>query len=129
VPEFDQHFVVSAVLQGKPTELPVIDAKLEESHSHRKGTQPISANAGCMFKNPAAIPAGKLIDELGLKGRAHGAAIVSDVHGNFITNNGGARARDVLDLIADIKQTALQERGIAMETEVQIIGEEEPMGM
>ena len=53
----------------------------------------------------------------------------SDVHGNFITNNGGAQARDVLDLMADIKHAALTERGIAMETEVQIIGEEEPMGL
>jgi UDP-N-acetylmuramate--L-alanine ligase/UDP-N-acetylenolpyruvoylglucosamine reductase len=129
VPELDQHFAVSAVLQGKPAEIAEIDVKLEESHAHRKGTQPISANAGCMFKNPGAIPAGKLVDELGLKGRVHGSAEISDVHGNFITNNGGAKARDVLDLIADIKQMALQERGIAMETEVQIIGEDEPLPM
>jgi UDP-N-acetylmuramate--alanine ligase len=129
VPEFDQHFVVSAVLQGKPADVAVIDAKLEESHTHRKETQPISANAGCMFKNPTTVPAGKLVDELGLKGRSHGAAEISTVHGNFITNMGGAKARDVLDLMTDIKQMALQERGITMETEVQIIGEEEPMGM
>ena len=129
VPELDQHFAVSAVLQGKPADLAEIDAKLEESHSHRKGSQPISANAGCMFKNPNTIPAGKLVDELGLKGRVNGAAVVSDVHGNFITNTGGAKARDVLDLISDIKQMALQERGITMETEVQIIGEEEPIGL
>ena len=82
-----------------------------------------------MFKNPGVIPAGKLVDELGLKGRVHGSAEISDVHGNFITNNGGAKARDVLDLIADIKHMALQERGIAMETEVQIIGEDEPLPM
>jgi UDP-N-acetylenolpyruvoylglucosamine reductase len=129
VPELDQHFAVSAVLEGKPADLAEIDAKLEESHTHRKESQPVSANAGCMFKNPGAIPAGKLVDELGLKGRAHGTAVVSDVHGNFITNMGGATAREVLDLITDIKQAALQERGIAMETEVQIIGEDEPMGL
>lgn len=129
VPELEQHFAVSAVLQGKPAELAEIDAKLEASHHHRKSSQPISANAGCMFKNPTAIPAGKLVDELGLKGRSHGAAVISDVHGNFFTNMGGAKARDVLDLMNDVKQTALQERGITMENEVQIIGEEEPLAM
>jgi UDP-N-acetylmuramate--L-alanine ligase/UDP-N-acetylenolpyruvoylglucosamine reductase len=129
VPELEQHFAVSAVLQGKPAEMPDIDAKLEASHKHRRETQPISANAGCMFKNPAQIPAGKLVDELGLKGRSHGAAVISEIHGNFFTNTGGAKARDVLDLMNDVKQAALQERGIVMENEVQIIGEEEPMGL
>ena len=129
VPELDQHYAVSAVLQGKPAELSDIDAKLEASHTHRKESQPVGASAGCIFKNPGPTPAGKLVDELGLKGRERGAAFVSDRHGNFILNRGGAQARDVLDLIADIKQNALQERGITLETEVQIIGEAEPMGL
>lgn len=129
VPELDQHFAVSAVLQGRSADLDEIDAKLEASHTHRRESQPIGASAGCIFKNPGPTPAGKLVDELGLKGRQRSGALVSDIHGNFILNAGGARARDVLDLIADIKQAALTERGITLETEVQIIGEEEPMGM
>lgn len=129
VPELEQHFAVSAVLQGRPADVAEIDAKMESSHKHRRETQPISANAGCMFKNPSVIPAGKLVDELGLKGRTHGAAVISEIHGNFFTNTGGASARDVLDLMNDVKQTALQERGIVMENEVQIIGEEEPLAM
>jgi UDP-N-acetylmuramate--alanine ligase len=127
VPELDQHFAVSAVLQGKPGPLAEIDEKLAASHRKRRESQPIGASAGCIFKNPGETPAGKLVDELGLKLTARGGAAVSKEHGNFILNTGGAKARDVLDLIGDIKQKALEERGIALENEVQIIGEEEPL--
>jgi UDP-N-acetylenolpyruvoylglucosamine reductase len=77
-----------------------------------------------MFKNPAAIPAGKLIDELGLKGARVGGAVVSAEHGNFVVNDGSATARDVLKLIAILQQRAKQERGIELQTEVEIIGED-----
>lgn len=129
VPEFDHHYAVSAVLQGRKAGAAEIDAKMEESHAHRRETQPVGASAGCIFKNPGPTPAGMLVDQLGFKGKSRGPAIVSDVHGNFILNDGGARARDVLDLIGDIKQAALQERGIRLETEVQIIGEDQPLGL
>ncbi|MFZ4766182.1 MAG: UDP-N-acetylmuramate--L-alanine ligase, partial [Roseimicrobium sp.] len=129
VPELEHHFAVSAVLQGRPAEAAQIDAKLEESHHHRRASQPIGASAGCIFKNPGPTPAGKLVDELGLKGAHRSGAIVSDVHANFILNTGGAKARDVLDLISDIKQSALAERGITLETEVQILGEEDALSL
>jgi UDP-N-acetylmuramate--alanine ligase len=129
VPEFDQHYAVSAVLQGRKTNLQEINAKMNESHEHRKESQPVGASAGCIFKNPREVPAGMLVEQLNFKCRMRHAAIVSDVHGNFILNSGGARARDVLDLISDIQQAALQERGITLETEVQIIGEDLPLGM
>ena len=77
----------------------------------RKTTQPIAASAGCIFKNPALdTPAGKLVDSLGLKNANVGAARVSEVHGNFIVNDGGASADDVLALIAKIQKTALLQR-------------------
>ncbi len=129
VPEFDHHYAIGAVLQGRRADTLEIDAKMNESHRHRSESQPVGASAGCIFKNPREMPAGMLVEQLHFKGRSRNAAIVSAVHGNFILNSGGAKARDVLDLIADIKQAALQERGITMETEVQIIGEEQTMGM
>ncbi len=129
VPELDQHYAVSAVLQGRTADLAEIDAKMEASHAKRRESQPIGASAGCIFKNPGPTPAGKLVDELGLKKTGRGAAFVSEEHGNFILNDGGASARDVLDLIHDIKQSALTERGITLETEVQILGEDEPLGL
>jgi len=86
-------------------------------------SQPAAPSAGCIFKNPPTIPAGKLIDELGLKGTRVGGAAVSDVHGNFIVNQGNATAQDVLNLIDVIKQRAKAARGIDLETEVQILGD------
>jgi UDP-N-acetylenolpyruvoylglucosamine reductase len=81
-----------------------------------------ASSAGCIFKNPGPCPAGKLVDELGLKNLHVGNARVSDVHGNFIVNDGGATADEVLELIAKIKATAREKRGIELETEVQIVG-------
>jgi UDP-N-acetylenolpyruvoylglucosamine reductase len=76
-----------------------------------------------MFKNPAQISAGKLIDELGLKGTRVGGACVSAEHGNFIVNDGTATARDVLELVEVIRSRAHAERGVELEMEVEIIGE------
>ncbi len=61
------------------------------------------------------------MDELGLKGRRVGKAAVSAVHGNFIVNEGGATAREVLDLVAEIKEVAQRERGVQLEMEVKVI--------
>jgi len=124
VPELDHHYAVSAVLQGHMTPLEEIDAKMDASHTKRRTSQPVGASAGCIFKNPGTTPAGMLVDELGLKTTGRGAAIVSEAHGNFIINSGGASASDVLNLIGDIQAKALGERGITLETEVQIIGED-----
>jgi UDP-N-acetylenolpyruvoylglucosamine reductase len=60
---------------------------------------------------------------LGLKGTRVGGAFVSAEHGNFIVNDGTATARDILELIEIIRERARKERGIEMETEVEIIGE------
>ena len=59
-----------------------------------------------------------------MKNCAVGDARVSEVHGNFIVNEGGATAIEVLELIEQIQATARRERGIELETEVQIVGEE-----
>jgi UDP-N-acetylmuramate--L-alanine ligase/UDP-N-acetylenolpyruvoylglucosamine reductase len=68
------------------------------------------------------ISAGRLIEELGLKSQTVGKARVSDIHGNFIVNDGGATAKEVLTLIEEIQNTAWKEKGIRLETEVQIVG-------
>lgn len=126
VPEFMEHICVSATFRGVPSPLVEIDEKLAQSAEKRKTTQPIAASAGCIFKNPAACPAGKLIHELNLKGTRVGGAVISEVHGNFIVNDGGATARDVLEIIAIVQRTAREQRGIEIETEVQITGDDSP---
>ena len=91
----------------------------------RGSTQTVSyPNAGSIFKNPPEISAGKLIEELGLKGCQVGGARISDVHGNYIVNVGKASARDVLALIALAQKKAMEERSIPLEPEIKIIGED-----
>ena len=122
-PLFKTHIALGAVLHGTPAAKEVIQERANQYNAKRWETQPAQPSAGCIFKNPKTVPAGKLIDELGLKGTKHGGAMVSTVHGNFIVNEGHATAKDVLELIEIIKQTAKAQRGIDLETEVEIIGE------
>ena len=123
VPSLDNNYAVSAVFRGTPSVAHEIARLLDESQEKRRTTQPAAKSAGCIFKNPASVPAGKLVDELGLKNLSVGHARVSDVHGNFIINEGDATAAEVLELIEKIRNAARTERGIELETEVQIVGE------
>jgi UDP-N-acetylmuramate--alanine ligase len=116
--------ILSAVLKARAGDPQLINSRLREFEQKRWSSQPAAPSAGCIFKNPSTIPAGKLIDELGLKGLRFGKARVSDEHGNFIINEGGATASDVLHLIAMIKDRVRKERGIELETEVIIRGDE-----
>ncbi len=121
---FQTHLALGCVFHGVPAPREAIEAKLNEFNRKRWEAQPAKPSAGCTFKNPATIPAGKLVDELGLKGAHVGGARVSQEHGNFIVNDGRATAADVLRLIEVIRQHARAERGIELETEVEIIGED-----
>ena len=122
VPTLHQNYALAATLRGALTNSREIDARIADSQRKRRETQPIGASAGCIFKNPAQTPAGRLIQELGFKNFTVGRARVSEVHGNFIVNDGGATAEEVLTLIEEIKAAAARERGINLETEVQIVG-------
>lgn len=120
---FKHHIALGAVLRGRLGPAEEIAEKMSAWSQKRRTSQPAAPSAGCIFKNPITIPAGKLIDELGLKGMRVGGAMVSEVHGNFIVNDGGATARDVLELIELIQRRAKEARGIDLETEVEIVGE------
>ena len=117
-----ENFALSAVMKGTPSTREDIDRLIETSVAKRRESQPVAASAGCIFKNPGPIPAGRLIEELGFKNFSVGRARVSDVHGNFIVNDGGATAEEVLTLIGEIKAAAERSHGIKLETEVQIVG-------
>jgi UDP-N-acetylenolpyruvoylglucosamine reductase len=120
---FRSLLALSAVLEGRAGVREEIERKMNEFSRKRWSSQPAAPSAGCMFKNPVTVPAGKLIEELGLKGTRVGGAVVSVEHGNFLINDGTATARDVLELIELIRQRAHIVRGIDLETEVEIIGE------
>jgi UDP-N-acetylenolpyruvoylglucosamine reductase len=123
-PFFKTHIALGAALRGQPGERAAIEQRMNECSQKRWSSQPKAPSAGCAFKNPVSIPAGKLVEELGLKNTRVGGARVSLEHGNFIVTEAGAKARDVLELMALIQQRALAERGIELHTEVQIIGED-----
>ncbi|MEM9081330.1 MAG: UDP-N-acetylmuramate--L-alanine ligase [Verrucomicrobiota bacterium] len=129
VPEFRRNYGLRAVFKGEANaSAEGIQELLDESRHKRKTTQPREASAGCIFKNPKEVEvgAGQLVDELGLKGTAVGVSVVSQEHGNFIVNpKGKASASEVLELIGTIQAEAKAERGVELETEVQILGEDE----
>lgn len=116
------HVALAATFKCKTAPREEIEVRMKSFAEKRWKSQPASPSAGCIFKNPAAIPAGKLIDELKLKGARVGGAAVSAEHGNFIVNDGKATARDVLQLIEILREKAKEERGIELQTEVEIIG-------
>jgi UDP-N-acetylmuramate dehydrogenase len=85
----------------------------------RRSSQPLGQkSAGCIFKNPPGGSAGRMIDELGLKGHSVGDARVSDRHANFFVNAGHASAKDMLALIADVRERVRKAYGVTLENEV-----------
>ena len=106
---------------GDPERLRQTAARLKKA---KAASQPLAlASAGCVFKNPRAdLPAGKLIDSLGLKGERIGGCAVSPVHANFIVNDQGGTADDVIKLIARIRERAWAERGVELVMEVESWG-------
>ena len=120
-----QGIIVGAFLKLKGAPRDEIRSRMDLSLNHRRKTQPLHLpNAGCIFKNPSGDSAGRLIDELRLKGHRVGDAEVSDKHANFIVNRGRATAADVLSLIHEIRQRVKEEKGIEMDLEVMIVGED-----
>jgi UDP-N-acetylmuramate dehydrogenase len=85
----------------------------------RRASQPLGQkSAGCIFKNPPGASAGRMIDELGLKGLSVGDARVSDRHANFFVNAGKASAAEMLALISDVRERVQRVYGVTLENEV-----------
>lgn len=92
--------------------------------ARRKATQPIGEwSCGSVFTNPPGDHAARLIDSAGLKGFRIGGARVSEMHANFIVNDGSASATDIEQLIAHVRQTVEQVHGVQLRPEVRIVGE------
>jgi len=97
--------------------------RIRDLLARRVASQPLGQpNAGSVFRNPEGGYAAQLIEACGLKGTRVGAAEVSRKHANFIVNLGGATARDIETLIGQVQARVLQERGVALMTEVRIVG-------
>ena len=122
-PVLRENIALGAVLRGQPDEPDAVRARMETFRKRRTSSQPHNRSAGCMFKNPAEKPAGQLVDECGLKGHSVGGASVSELHGNFIINDGYATATDVITLIELVRERVREKKGINLQIEVQIVGE------
>jgi len=98
----------------------VLEKETRELAGQRTRSQPGGRNAGCVFKNPPGTPAGRIIDELGLKGARVGGAVVSPRHANFVVNEGTATAGDVLALLDLVRERVRRETGVDLELEVKV---------
>lgn len=117
---------LEAVLKLEKGNREEIIAELQKNKDYRRETQPWDhPNCGSVFRNPLPHYAGQLVQETGLKGYQIGGAKISDLHGNFIVNTGNATAKDVLDLIDYVKKTIYEKHSVKMETEVEIVGQNE----
>lgn len=88
-------------------------------YDKKKATQPVTAkSAGCVFKNPVGESAGKLLDQAGFKGRALGSMAFSDMHANFLVNQGNGSSADAMELIRLAQEAVKQHFDITLETEV-----------
>lgn len=111
-----------ALAPGDPTR---IRQQISRWLVQRNATQPVEfRSAGSIFKNPSGDYAGRLVEAAGLKGTRLGGAMISEKHGNFFVNLGGARAADVLALVALAQERVLATTGIALELEIRVIGED-----
>lgn len=100
-----------------------IRRQIDVYQQKRVESQPREPSAGCIFKNPPGGSAGRLIDELGLKGERVGDAEVSPVHANFIINRGHATSADIIGLVRKIRARVKSARGIDLEPEVLLYGQ------
>jgi UDP-N-acetylmuramate dehydrogenase len=118
-PFLGDRLVVEALLDLTPRPPSEIEEIIRPFREHRRRTQPVGArSSGCIWKNPPGSNAGRLIEEAGLKGTVLGGAKISEVHGNFIVNTGGATCSDVLALADRIREKVLREFGVVLEMEV-----------
>lgn len=100
-----------------------VSARVDSFLKEKRKRQPISApSAGCVFKNPDGLSAGKLIDEAGCKGMRIGDVEVSNLHANFFINKGEAKASDFIRLMENVALRVKEKFGIVLEPEIRIIG-------
>jgi UDP-N-acetylmuramate dehydrogenase len=113
----DMMLAVTLQLPSKPYQ--EILQGIRICNEKRRASQPLGQkSAGCIFKNPSGSSAGRMIDELGLKGFSVGDARISDRHANFFVNSGRASAADMLCLIGHVRERVEQAYGVTLENEV-----------
>lgn len=122
-PALAEKIVLAAVFQLVKSEKALIEDACQAIIHRRLAKQPLhSASAGSFFKNPASQPAGRLIEQAGLKGMRIGGAMISDKHANFLINTGGASAAEIYELMRLVQTRVYDLTGIMLEPEVALLG-------
>lgn len=122
VPGLAIPLVLKASLRLRRVDPATLAAEMARIAAERRSKTPSGSSCGSSFKNPPGTTAGRLLDMAGLKGTRVGGAVVSERHANYIVNEGGATAADVLRLIDIMRERVLHVFGIELELEVQLIG-------
>jgi UDP-N-acetylmuramate dehydrogenase len=118
--------VLGAVLRFRVDERAAVRERVANYLRQKSAAQPVTERScGCVFKNPdpelsGGRSAGQLVEAAGAKGLARGDAVVSEKHGNFVVNRGRARARDVLELIEEVRARVADRTGLQLEDEVKV---------
>lgn len=116
--------VVDALFRGTPASPEAIHTQMERILKERAASQPIrSRTGGSTFKNPSGHKAWELIDQAGCRGLHHGGAMMSELHCNFMINNGNATAHDLETLATLVQQRVFDTSGILLDWEIKRIGE------
>ncbi|MCU0653694.1 MAG: UDP-N-acetylmuramate dehydrogenase [Candidatus Pacebacteria bacterium] len=114
--------IVSALVRLRKGNKQEIESLMKEYLAKKSTTQPLDyPSAGSVFVNPEGFFAAKLIEDCGFKGKTVGGAKVSEKHSNFIINGGNATARDVKDLIGEIKKSAKEKFNVDLKEEIEIV--------
>lgn len=121
--------ILGAEIKLKKDEKEEVSAKVDDFLEKKREKQPLrEPSAGCVFKNPAGLSAGKLIDEAGCKGIRIGDVEVSSIHANFFINKGRANASDFIRLMEEVAHRVKERFGVVLEPEIKIVGRDNVNG-
>jgi len=121
--------ILDAEIKLKKDEKEEVSAKVDDFLEKKREKQPLrEPSAGCVFKNPAGLSAGKLIDEAGCKGIKIGDVEVSSIHANFFINKGEAKASDFIRLMEEVAHRVKERFGVVLEPEIKIVGRDNVNG-
>ncbi|MDD2370694.1 MAG: UDP-N-acetylmuramate dehydrogenase [Firmicutes bacterium] len=112
--------ILSVELMLNKSSLKEITNKMQMAKEYRLNKQPKKPSAGSVFKNPNQTAAGKIIDDIGLKGLQKGDARISEIHGNFILNENKATSEDVIYLINTIRDRVKQIYDLDLKLEIKL---------
>ncbi len=121
--DMEDAIILSALFEVVSGDQQEIQSSVENYRQRRLRNQPPGPSMGSVFRNPPEDKAGRLIEAAGLKGTKIGGAIISPKHANFIINEGGAKAQDVLDLLVLARESVEKKFNITLIPEIEVVGD------